>query len=153
VDPAYLNGDLNVLTSPFGPDLVIQLGILPVGVIVATRESRNPIGWLFLGASLLGSLHAASGEYALRGLLGAPGLPGAQWAAWLSSWIIDLVFPAGALLFVLLLFPTGRLAGPRWRLLAGAAVLFTPSCCSRRSRTTRRSRLHRMSRLSPTRPP
>jgi signal transduction histidine kinase len=122
---AYLNGDLNVLTSPFGPDLVIQFGILPVGVIVATRERRNPIGWLFLGASLLGSLHAFSGEYALRGLLGAPGLPGVQWAAWLSNWIIDPVFPAGAFLFVLLLFPTGRLVGPRWRLLAGAAVLIT----------------------------
>jgi signal transduction histidine kinase len=122
---AYLNGDLNVLTSPFGPDLVIQLGILPVGVIVATREPRNPIGWLFLGASLLGSLHAASGEYALRGLLSVPALPGLQWSAWLSQWIITPVFPSGAFLFVLLLFPTGRLVSPRWRLLAGAAVLFT----------------------------
>ncbi len=122
---AYLNGDLNVLTSPFGPDLVIQLGILPVGVLVASRERKNPIGWLFLGASLLGSLHAASGEYALRGLLGAPGLPGLQWAAWLSNWIIDPVFPTGAFLFILLLFPTGRLLSSRWRILAGAALLLT----------------------------
>jgi signal transduction histidine kinase len=122
---AYLNRDLNVLTSPFGPDLVIQFGILPVGVIVATRERRNPIGWLFLGAALLGALHAFSGEYALRGLLSAPGLPGVQWAAWLSNWIITLVFPTGAFLFILLLFPTGRLLGPRWRLLAGAALVVT----------------------------
>jgi signal transduction histidine kinase len=122
---AYLNRDLNVLTSPFGPDLVIQFGILPVGVIVATRERRNPIGWLFLSAALLGSLHAASGEYAFRGLLGAPGLPGLQWAAWLSNWIIDLVFPAGAFLFVLLLFPTGRLISSRWRPVAGAAIVIT----------------------------
>jgi len=122
---AYLNGDLNVLTSPFGPDLVIQLGILPVGVIVATRERRNPIGWLFLGAALFGSLHAASGEYALRGLLGAPGLPGLQWAVWLSNWIIIPVFPTGAFFFVLLLFPSGRLLSRRWRLLAGAALLCT----------------------------
>ena len=122
---AYLNGDLNVLTSPFGPDLVIQLGILPVGVIVATRERRNPIGWLLLTAALLGSLHAASGEYAFRGLLGAPGLPGVQWAAWLSNWIIMPVFPSGAFLFVLLLFPTGRLVSSRWRPVAGAAVVVT----------------------------
>ncbi len=122
---AYLNRDLNVLTSPFGPDLVIQLGILPVGVIVASRERKNPLGWLFLGAAVLGSLHAASGEYALRGLLGAPGLPGLQWVTWISNWIITLVFPTGAFLFILLLFPTGRLLSRRWRLLAGTALLLT----------------------------
>jgi signal transduction histidine kinase len=122
---AYLNGDLNVLTSPFGPDLVVDVSIIPVGFIVASRERRNPIGWLFLGAALLGSLHAFSGEYAMRGLLSAHGLPGLQWAAWLSNWIIIPVFPTGAFLFILLLFPTGRLVSPRWRLLAGAALVVT----------------------------
>jgi signal transduction histidine kinase len=122
---AYLNGDLNVLTSSFGPDLVIQLGILPVGVLVASRERRNPIGWLFLGGAFLGALHAASGEYALRGLLGAPGLPGLHWAVWLSNWIVIPIFPTGAFLFILLLFPNGRLLSRRWRLFAGAALLLT----------------------------
>jgi signal transduction histidine kinase len=122
---AYLNGDLNVVTSQFGPDLVINLGFLPLGVIVVMRQRRNPIGWLFLGGSVVGALHAASGEYALRGLLAAPGLPGLVWAAWLSQWIIGLVFPAGAFLFILLLFPSGRLLSRRWRRLAVAAVAFT----------------------------
>jgi signal transduction histidine kinase len=122
---AYLNGDLDVVNSQFGPDLVIQLGILPVGVIVATRQPANPIGWLFLGCSVLGALHGASGEYALHGLLAAPGLPGLTWVAWLSNWIITLVFPTGAFLFIMLLFPSGRLVSPRWRTLAIAALVFT----------------------------
>ena len=122
---AYLNGDLNVVNSQYGPDLVINLGILPVGVIVVLRQRRNPIGWLFVAGALVGALHAASGEYALRGLVSAPGLPGLQWAAWLSQWVINLVFPAGAFLFILMLFPSGRLLSPRWRMLAIAAVVFT----------------------------
>jgi signal transduction histidine kinase len=122
---AYLNADLNVVNSQFGPDLVVNLGILPVAVIVVMRQRRNPIGWLFLGCSVVGALHAASGEYALRGLLAAPGLPGLPWAVWLSQWVIGLVFPAGGFLFVLMLFPSGRLLSPRWRRLAAAAVAFT----------------------------
>jgi two-component system NarL family sensor kinase len=122
---AYLNGDLNVVASAFGPDLVVNLGILPVGLIVATRQRHNPIGWLLLGCSVLGATHAASGEYAIHGLLASPELPGTDWAAWLSGWIINPVFPAGGFMFVLLLFPSGRLLSPRWRTLAWTGVVFT----------------------------
>ncbi|MEO8898068.1 MAG: hypothetical protein ABI352_10600 [Candidatus Dormibacter sp.] len=58
---AYRNGDLNMVNSTFGPDLVINLGIFPVDVIVTMRRRDNPIGWLFLGCTFLGALHAASG--------------------------------------------------------------------------------------------
>ncbi|HEX4578837.1 MAG TPA: histidine kinase [Candidatus Dormibacteraeota bacterium] len=122
---AYFNGDLNVVTSAFGPDLVINLGILPVGLIVAIRQRDNPIGWLLVGCSVLGAIHALSGEYAIHGLLASPELPGTDWSAWLSGWIIDLVFPAGGFMFVLLLFPSGRLLSPRWRILAWTGVVFS----------------------------
>jgi signal transduction histidine kinase len=122
---AYLNHDLNVVTSAFGPDLVIALGLTPVGVVVAMRQRHNPIGWLLLAGSFIGAAHAASGEYAIHGLLSASGMPGTQWAAWVANWVINLVFPGGILLFILLLFPTGRLPGRRWRILAVAAVVYT----------------------------
>jgi signal transduction histidine kinase len=122
---AYLNGDLNVVTSAFGPDLVINLGILPVGLIIATRQRDNPIGWLLVGCSVLGAIHAASGEYAIHGLLASPEPPGTDWAAWLSGWIINPVFPAGGFMFILLLFPSGRLLSPRWRILAWTGVVFS----------------------------
>ena len=122
---AYLNHDLNVVTSQFGPDLVTNMALTPVGAVIALRQRHNPIGWLFLAGSLLGALHGASGEYAIHGLLTPGGLPATAWSAWVANWIIDLVFPAGVLLYIVLLFPTGRLPGRRWRILAGAGVAYT----------------------------
>jgi signal transduction histidine kinase len=120
----YLNHDLNVVTSQFGPDLVVPLGLTPVGLVIATRQRHNPIGWLLLAGSLVGALHASSGEYAYRGLSVTPELPATVWVAWLSNWVIDLVFPAGILLFIVLLFPTGKLVSRRWRLLVWVALAF-----------------------------
>ncbi|HEX6538920.1 MAG TPA: hypothetical protein VF155_07055, partial [Candidatus Dormibacteraeota bacterium] len=122
---ASLNNDLNVITSQFGPDLIIGFGLLPVALLIITRRRDNVIGWLFLTGSFVGSLHAASGEYAIRGLLSHPALPATAWAAWVSGWIIDLVFPTGIVLFIVLLFPSGRLVSRRWRSLAVGALLWT----------------------------
>ncbi|MGH7685931.1 MAG: histidine kinase [Candidatus Dormibacteria bacterium] len=122
---AFLNRDLNVVASQFGPDLVVPLGLTPVGLIVAARQRHNPIGWLFLAAALDGAVHAASGEYAVRGLLNAVALPATDWAAWVSNWVLTLLFPAGILIFIFLLFPSGRLPSPRWRILSILAVAFT----------------------------
>ena len=122
---AFQNRDINVFTSQFGPDLVIQLGLVPVGVVVATRQRGNPMGWLFLAGALVGSIHAVSGEYAIRGLLAASNVPGTAWAAWVSNWVINLVFPCGILLLIVVLFPNGQLVSPRWRWLIAAAALFT----------------------------
>ena len=120
---AALNGDLNLVASQFTVDLIGPLVFLPVALVVATRRRGNPIGWLLLATCFIGALHGAGGEYALRGLLLPHGIAGFQWAAWVSNWDITLVFPAGTFLFVLLLFPTGRLAGRRWRILGVVAAL------------------------------
>jgi signal transduction histidine kinase len=118
-----LNHDLNPFTSGFGPDLVIPLGILPVGFIIALRQRTNPIGWLFIASAFFSSLAGAAGEYALHWLIADPHLPGGLWAAWLSNWVLSLVFPAGTFLFVLLRFPNGRLVSPRWRILVRVAIV------------------------------
>ena len=44
-------------------------------------------------------------------------LPGALWAGWVSSWVWTLGFLPLATLGILL-FPDGRLPGPRWRVVA-----------------------------------
>src|SRR6202165_5745235 len=85
------------------------------GAVIAWRRPANPIGWLYLAMSFLGALTTFAQQYAIRGLLEHPGsLPGAVYFAWLERWSLWFVFPAGIAL-VLLLFPTGRPASPRWR--------------------------------------
>src|SRR5437879_422934 len=105
---AYLNGQFS-LFNYYGPDLFIPIGIVGVGAIVAGRRPANPIGWLFLVCGLLDAARAAAAEYAIRGLTRTPGLPAVGWAAWLTNWILYLIFPTGVLLFIVLLFPNGRL--------------------------------------------
>ncbi len=87
-----------------------------VGVLVASRQPRNPIGWLLLGIVTfiaLANLGQAYGEY---GLLTRPGsLPAALWIIAIGSW----AWPAGLLLGIFLfpLFPDGRPASRRWKWL------------------------------------
>ena len=122
---AVRNGDANALTSSSGPDLVVPVGITAVGAILVARLSRSPIGWLLLLSGVLDALRSAATEYALRGLAAPGTLPATDWAAWLSNWSLTLIFPAGMLLFILLLFPSGRLLGRRWLALGVAAVAVT----------------------------
>jgi hypothetical protein len=87
---------------------------LTAGAILGVRVPHNPIGWLLLaGGLLLAIAYAGSSATPL-------GMPAALWAAWVtqSIWV-----PAVALLggVVPLLFPTGHLPSPRWRVLLGVA--------------------------------
>jgi hypothetical protein len=61
-------------------------------------------------------------EYATYALLTAPGtLPSAEAAAWIYSWV--WVPGLGFIVFLPLLFPSGRLPSPRWRPFAWLSVL------------------------------
>jgi hypothetical protein len=91
-------------------------GFATVGAVVAARR-HNTIGWLFLGVALVAAMGAFSAEYAVRTVVAAPGsLPAGSIAAWATTWVFILNFPAVALL--LLLFPDGRLLSPGWRPVA-----------------------------------
>ena len=94
-----------------------------MGAVVAARVPQNPLGWLFLAIGLLAALSVLSEYYAFRGLVERPGsLSLALPVAWVYAW---LWYPTVVLLlFVPLLYPTGRVPGPRWRPLLTAEIAF-----------------------------
>ena len=103
--------------------LILPISYAIMGGFLATRHSRNPIGWIFLGMALCGSLAGLSNEYVFRSSHFHQ-LPGVAWVAWPHDWLIWLVFPAGLASFFFLLFPDGHFQSRRWRRLGiFAAVL------------------------------
>ncbi|MFN8487233.1 MAG: hypothetical protein U0350_06545 [Caldilineaceae bacterium] len=111
------------------PNAVVIAAVFPVvGALIAVRQPRNPIGWLFCGMGLSQAGATFLVYYAAYTLLVKPGvLPGGEIAAWLAIWSWQ---PGFALLpLLLLLFPNGRLLSPRWRwvvwCVVGGALLGT----------------------------
>jgi hypothetical protein len=83
-----------------------------VGLVVARRQPRNPIGWLMLAGPVLELLSIDGTLYAE--LTYRPGyhLPfGVAGILLDASWFAGL----GTLMLVILLFPGGALPSPRWR--------------------------------------
>jgi hypothetical protein len=96
-----------------------------MGALVAARVPRNAIGWIFLAIPLGGAVAGITENVAFQGLYHKPGsIPGAIVFAWVYAW--SWYPTVGLLGFVLLLYPTGTVPGPRWRPLAWAlGVLLT----------------------------
>ena len=100
------------------------MGFSTVGAVVASRiPPDNPIGWLFCMVGLLFAATHFTAEYAIYTLLAEPGslLPAGEAAAWLNSWL--WVLQLGCIVFVVLLFPDGRLPSRSWRWFAWLGVL------------------------------
>jgi hypothetical protein len=91
--------------------LVIGLPAAAVGLLVASRQPRNPLGWLLLTITACLLLGADGGLYAFLDYRLGRGLP-----LGLVGVLLNQVWGPGLLLFglVILLFPDGRLSA-RWR--------------------------------------
>ena len=96
---------------------LVTVGYSTVGAVVASRSRENPIGWLFCAIGLFFGVSLFSAEYAIYTQLTQPGsLVGGEALAWILSW--SWVPGLGLVVFLCLLFPTGRLPSARWRWLA-----------------------------------
>ena len=115
-----LNGSTetpNSIGSPVidGVFAAFFLSFATVGALIAARQPRNPIGWLFLGGGLAAALEEPLLGWSTYALVTEPGsLPGGAAAALVADavWLPSL---ASATLFMFVLFPTGRPPSRRWR--------------------------------------
>jgi hypothetical protein len=103
----------------------IAVGYSVIGAIIASRLPSHPIGWICCAIGVMAAVESFSSEYALYALLAPHPEPllGGKVMAWLSIWVWILMF--GLIVFLLLLFPTGRLPNSRWRPFAWMSAVLT----------------------------
>jgi hypothetical protein len=102
---------------------IISPTFATLGALIASRRPGNVIGWIFLASGVLGSVLMFSGQYATVAFVpDGPALPGGALAAWTAN-LAQNSFVV-SILFLVLLFPDGRLTSHRWRPLAWASGVF-----------------------------
>jgi hypothetical protein len=94
-----------------------------VGLLIATRRPRNPIGWILLAIGLTWELDALMTGYVDYGLTTHPGsVPRPDIVLALQQWLwVPGVGLVGT--YLILLFPNGHLPSPRWKPLAVFAAI------------------------------
>jgi hypothetical protein len=116
----------DVLTYSFwAENILYSVGFSTVGAVLVPRiPPENPIGWLFCAIGFLWAVLHFIGEYASYTLLAAPGsLPAGEIASWIYSWL--WVLGLGLIVFLVLVFPNGRLLSGRWRWFARLSAVLT----------------------------
>jgi hypothetical protein len=119
---AAVTGNLTV--SSAGANLAtipVFLAYGGVGLVVARRQPRNPMGWILLGFAVLLAASNCAGAYAaLIYRFGHRALPLGPAAVLLDlSWVPAIVLGSLAVL----LFPDGTLPSPSWRLVLRAYLV------------------------------
>ncbi|MCC6190188.1 MAG: sensor histidine kinase [Anaerolineales bacterium] len=118
---------LGVLTDTSVGDFPIGLFVLlftviviwpMIGARIVTHPSRHPVGWLLLGSFPLAAIDIFTigfASYATLHSRGSSSIPGAVliWLNWSAQPFVLVAFT-----LLNLLFPTGRLLSPRWRIVA-----------------------------------
>src|SRR5215210_5924164 len=109
-----------------GPGFAVLTGVLSlafptVGALISSRLPTNPIGWIFCGMGLLYAAQRFTTAYADYALVENLALPGGEYVAWFST-LVGFANPTLGV-FLMLLFPDGRLPSRRWRIVVWAALL------------------------------
>jgi hypothetical protein len=103
--------------------VVMMLVFSTIGILIARRHPRNPIGWIFCASAVaygLGSLARGYADYRHAGSGSAGSMAEAAASYATVSWIPAILVPAA---YLPLLFPDGRLLTRRWRPVAWCGVL------------------------------
>jgi hypothetical protein len=107
----YLTRDLRASFSGALP--VGALVFAALGLVIARRQPRNPIGWLLVGCGILSLLLAAAELYAVLDYrLHHGALPGGRAAVFAGALSFLVAVLCG---LAVLLFPGGNLPSRRWR--------------------------------------
>ncbi len=102
--------------------LLLMIPFAAVGALVASRQPRNPIGWLLLAIAVTASYGADAGFYSVRAYhIDHHGLPLSRLAVFLTQgWVSMLVLLPLPILF----FPDGKISRRwLWTLAAYAATV------------------------------
>jgi len=97
-----------------------------VGALIASNRPKNPIGWICLAIGIIWMIVPISTSYGVYGLVVRPGsVPFPAAIGSLAEWIwVPAVGLVG--IYLILLFPDGRLPSRRWRpvaWLSGAVII------------------------------
>jgi hypothetical protein len=113
--------EVDLLNAAAYPVILAAISAATVGLVVASRRPRHPVGWLLLATGLTMVTDLVVNGYVRYGLVVRPGsAPGARYLAGVSFGIFLVWISLAG--FALLLTPTGRLPSPRWRWWARVAA-------------------------------
>lgn len=102
--------------------ILSSLSFASVGSLIARRQPRNPIGWLFSITGLGLAFVPFAEEYAVRTFAIDPGsLPLGEWIGYADSWLTPIAL--GGIPLVFLLFPSGRPRSRAWAIVAWIIVI------------------------------
>jgi hypothetical protein len=130
---AAFNGEnlVELVANHHAIGILNALVLAPIGALVVARDRRHLLAWLLLADAVLLAVYNLASQYAPLALGLTPrhwSLPGGELASWLTSWtnVPGIVI---SVVFLVLLFPDGRLPSRRWwpLALAGAAVTVVPT--------------------------
>ena len=94
----------------------------PIGALIVRRRG-NAVGWALLGVGGGLAISMVTLQYGIAAATGTIAFPAWQWVTLVSFW--TWLLTAGAAALLLLLFPTGTVPGPRWRVVLWAVVIGT----------------------------
>ena len=130
---AVVNGEnlLELVANHHAIGIMDALVLAPIGALIVVGDRRHLLAWLLLVDGLALAVFNVTQQYAPLALGLTPrqlSLPGGELASWLASWTNVPGIVIGVV-FLVLLFPDGRLPSRRWwpLALAGAVAAVVPT--------------------------